>query len=115
MRWILALLVSAAGASAQISGVFTVDPAKPASSVNSQTLAAAIGRLSVGVNGHVVFKVAPATFRETLDLPRVTGAASSATVTFVAEGGTAVIEAPVVDPRRNQERLCMCIPALFQQ
>jgi len=102
MRVPALLLVLGSIATGQLEGVYTVDPSKPASSVNFQTLSAAAAAAR-RVTGHVVFKVKPGTYREVLSLGSVSGASAGATVTFEGDGGTAVLSASPVDPRTGLE------------
>jgi hypothetical protein len=88
----LLVLVLAGWSAAQLSGNYTVDPAGSGSR-NYKTLAAASSALSAGVSGPVVFQVASTTFNEALNLSAVTGASSTNTITFIATGNPALINA----------------------
>jgi len=98
MRTFACLLLLAGLTPAQIQGVFTVDPAKPPSSLNFQTLGDAV-QAARRISGNVVFQVKPGTYRETLMLLQVQGASEKATVTFEGDGGTVVLSASIGDPR----------------
>ncbi len=89
-----AMLVLALGciSTAQLSGSYTVDP-NGSGSRNYTTFAAAASALSAGVNGPVVFTVASTTFNEALNFNAASGASATNTITFIATGAPAVINA----------------------
>jgi len=88
----LLVLVLASWSAAQLSGNYTIDPAG-SGPTNYTTFAAASAALSAGVSGPVVFKVASTTFMESVVFNPVTGASSTNTITFIATGTPAVIDA----------------------
>lgn len=93
-------LVFGLPAASQMKGTYTIDPSKPASTVNFQSFAAATNALTTGwVTGPVVFKVASTTFHEPIQLEPVNNTSAVNTVTFVAEGAPAVISPSVVNQR----------------
>jgi hypothetical protein len=77
---------------AQLSGNYTIDP-KGSGSRNYATIGAAVSALGAGVSGPVVFNVASTTFKESVSINAVSGVSSSVTVTFIASGAGAVIDA----------------------
>jgi len=78
---------------AQMSGTYTIDPTGSGSR-NFQTFGAAVTTLtSSGVSGSVVFNVASTTFKEAVLINTVSGVSSSVTVSFIAAGAGAVIDA----------------------
>jgi hypothetical protein len=77
---------------AQMSGSYTIDP-NGSGSRNYPTFSAAAAALSAGVNGPVVFNVVSTTFQETVNLTPVTGASAQNTITFVASGVPAILDA----------------------
>jgi len=77
---------------AQLSGNYTIDP-NGSGSRNYTTIGAAVSALGAGVSGPVVFNVASTTFKESVLINAVTGVSSSVTVTFIATGAAAVIDA----------------------
>jgi len=91
---VFALLVLglAVGSTAQLSGAYTIDPTGTGSR-NFTTFAAATAALGSGVSGPVVFTVAPTTFNESVSIPMATGASSTNTITFIATGAPATIQA----------------------
>jgi len=88
----LLVLVVASWSAAQLSGNYTIDPTGSGSR-NYTTFAAATSALSAGVSGPVVFQVASTTFNEALNFSTVTGASSTNTITFIATGNPAQINA----------------------
>lgn len=93
---LVASLVLATHVPAQLpAGTYTIDPALPAGGTNFQTWAAATAALASGVvgPGNVLFLVASTTFVETVSIPTITGTSATTTVTFVAAGPAAVIDA----------------------
>jgi len=88
----LLLAASALPLTGQLSGTYTLDP-NGSGPRNYTTWGAAVQALAAGVTGPVVFRVAPATFRETVVFVGVPGASSGNTVTFVAPGAPAVLDA----------------------
>ena len=77
---------------AQLNGNYTIDPAGSGAK-NYTTIGAAVSALTAGVSGPVVFTVASTTFKETVNLKPVTGASATNTITFIAAGSAAVIDA----------------------
>jgi len=88
----LLLLVFAVGSTAQLSGNYTIDPGG-SGPFNYTTFAAASAALGAGISGPVVFTVASTTFNESVTLNPVTGASSTNTITFIATGSPATIQA----------------------
>jgi len=88
----LLVLGLAGWTTAQLSGNYTIDPAG-SGSTNYKTFAAASSALSAGVSGPVVFTVASTTFKEAVTFNPVTGTSSTNTITFIATGSPAVIDA----------------------
>ena len=88
----LLVLSLACISSAQLSGNYTIDPAG-SGPTNYTTFAAAATALGGGVSGPVVFTVASTTFTEAVTLNPVTGVSTTNTVTFIAVGTPAVIDA----------------------
>ena len=85
-------LVLATTAGAQLNGSYTIDPAGSGSR-NFASFNAAVAALNAGVSGAVTFQVAPVTFKETVTLNPISGASSTATVTFAAAGNPATLDA----------------------
>jgi len=88
----LLALSLATWSTAQLTGAYTLDP-NGSGTRNYKTFAAAATALGSGVSGPVVFSVASTTFNEAVSMPMVTGASSTNTITFVAKGSPAVIQA----------------------
>ncbi|MBN2489300.1 MAG: hypothetical protein JXQ29_00420 [Planctomycetes bacterium] len=88
----LLLVASASRASGQLSGTYTLDP-NGSGPRNYPTWGAAVQALAAGVAGPVVFQVAPVTFRETVVLNGIPGASFTHTITFVAPGAPAILDA----------------------
>jgi len=84
--------VLASWSAAQLSGNYTIDP-NGSGSRNYTTFGAAVSALSAGISGPVVFNVASATYKETVSLTPVTGTSATNTITFVAGGAQAVLDA----------------------
>ncbi len=94
--WLLlfVLVVVCTDSSAQLSGLYTIDPAKAASSTNYLDFTNAVSDLVAGsrtdggtangkgVNGAVVFSVADGTYREQIEIDAITGASVKNTITF---------------------------------
>jgi hypothetical protein len=77
---------------AQLSGNWTIDPNGTGPN-NYTTFAAATAALARGVSGPVVFQVASTTFQESVSIRTFQGASPTNTVSFVAIGAPAVIDA----------------------
>ena len=88
----VALCLTIGSAVAQLSGTYTIDPAGSGAR-NYKTFAAATTALQAGISGPVTFHVASTTFLESVVIDPVTGASSTNTVTFVATGQPATIDA----------------------
>jgi hypothetical protein len=88
----LLVLGLAVCSTAQLSGNYTIDP-NGSGPTNFTTFAAASAALAAGVSGPVVFNVASTTFQESVAFNPVTGTSATNTVTFVASGAPAVIDA----------------------
>ncbi|MBN2491495.1 MAG: right-handed parallel beta-helix repeat-containing protein [Planctomycetes bacterium] len=86
------VLALAVWSTAQLSGNYTIDPNGSGPS-NYTTFAAASAALAAGVSGPVVFQVASTTFQEAVTFNPVTGTSAANTITFVATGNPAVIDA----------------------
>jgi PKD repeat protein len=71
-----------AGASAQLSGTYTVG----GSGTYASFTAAVNDLTSKGVNGPVIFKVAAGSYNESITIPAITGASATNTVTFTGAG-----------------------------
>ena len=89
---VMLVLALACISTAQLSGSYSVDPAG-SGSTNYTTFAAAASALGGGVSGPVVFTVASTTFNEALNFNAVSGASATNTITFIAVGAPAVINA----------------------
>jgi len=87
------VIVIASLSTAQMSGNYTIDPALPPSSLNFTSFGAASTALGAGVSGPVEFAVASTTFSESVSFSAVTGATATNTITFVANGSPANINA----------------------
>lgn len=101
MRLFLAALVwamcSVSTAFGQLSGSYTIDPSKSASSTNYKTFEAAVSDLDKGtrtdggtangrgVSGAVTFKVASGTYNEQIMITSIPGTSSTRTITFVSD------------------------------
>jgi hypothetical protein len=88
----LLVLSLACVSSAQLNGNYTIDPSG-SGPTNYTTFAAASTALGTGVSGPVTFTVASTTFNEALTFSTVTGASATNTITFIAIGAPAVIQA----------------------
>jgi len=84
--------VSSAQVTTALNGSYTIDPAGSGSR-NFQTFALANTALQAGVSGAVTFNVASTTFNEAVVIAPATGASATNTITFVATGSPAVIDA----------------------
>jgi len=74
-------------------GTYTIDP-QGSGPRNFRTLSAALANLvQTGVSGPVTFTLASTTYKETVTLSPVPGASSTNTITLVASGAPAVIDA----------------------
>ena len=89
---IVTCLVLATVAGAQLNGAYTIDP-NGTGPTNYVSFSAAAQALSAGVSGPVVFQVTPTTYQETPVFNPANGASATNTISFVAAGGTAVIDA----------------------
>lgn len=71
-------------------GTFTINSALATGGSNFQTFAAAVGAISCGISGPVVFNVDAASgpYTEQISIPSVTGASSANTITFNGNGRT---------------------------
>jgi len=103
----LAVLILASTSIAQLSGNYTIDP-NGSGSRNYTTFGAAVSALGSGISGPVVFNVASTTFKESVLINSVSGVSSSMTVTFIATGAAAVIDAS-----GNQDGLTLNSPASY--
>ncbi len=99
MRWITLLLLTMTPLTAQLSGTYTIDPTLPAGGRNYQTIGAATQALASGINGDVVFDLAPTTFNETLLLSGPGTTSTAYSLTFEATRGRATISPPVTNQR----------------
>jgi trimeric autotransporter adhesin len=70
------------------SGNFTIDNNLPASSTNFNSFNAAIEYIKCGINGPVVFEVAPTLFNERVVIPAIPGTSAVNTITFNAHNAT---------------------------
>lgn len=72
-----------------LSGVYTIDPASPASATNFQSVGDAATALQCGVNAPTTFNMAPGNlFNEQVEFPEVMGASAVNTITFNGNGDT---------------------------
>ncbi len=96
----LALLILAGSVvNAQLNGIYSIDPSKPASGRNFTTFKTAIQALErSGVSSHVVFNVASTTFQESLVINQIPNVSLGATITFTASGAPAVLIASAAAP-----------------
>jgi hypothetical protein len=95
-RSVLATLLLAAALPAQLpTGTYTIDPGLPPGGTNFTTWASAIAALSGGVSGpgNTTFVVASTTFPEVVSIPPISGTSAASTLTFVALGSRAIIDA----------------------
>jgi len=70
-----------------LTGVYTIDPAKPVSSTNFQSFTTAAAALYCGITGPVTFMVAPGTYTEQVLMKKVPGATATSRVTFQGVDG----------------------------
>ena len=89
----LLVLSLVGGSSAQLSGAYTIDPAGSGSRNYKTLIMASAMLLGHGVGGPVVFTVASTTFKEEMRVWSATGMSATNTVTFVAVGSPAIIDA----------------------
>ena len=82
----LSLLV-ATFANAQLSGTYTIN-SNASQNPDYTTFSAAASALSAGVNGQVVFEVAPGTYEEYVNLGSINGASETNRIIFRGMGGT---------------------------
>jgi len=86
------LLLVSNGVKAQepVSGTFTINSALPSSETNFQTFTEAVFSLAYGVNGPVIFNVAPGSgpYVEQINISAVPGASATNTITFNGNGAT---------------------------
>ena len=78
-------LLMAAIANAQLSGTYTIN-SNTSQNPNYTSFSAAVSALSAGVNGQVVFEVAPGTYEEYVNLGTISGASESNRVIFRGMG-----------------------------
>lgn len=73
-----------------VSGTFTIDASQPSTGTNFQTFTEAIFSLAYGVNGPVVFNVAPGSgpYAEQININFVPGVSPVNTITFNGNGAT---------------------------
>jgi trimeric autotransporter adhesin len=106
---LLFLILSTLGLEAmavQLSGTYTINPSLPASTTNFQNIRSAVTYMTstgaradagpansgtVGVNGPVEFLIAIGTFNEQVNIPAITGASTTNTVTFRGAGRSTTI------------------------
>ncbi|QHS62560.1 Ig-like domain-containing protein [Chitinophaga agri] len=69
------------------AGLYTINPAKPAGVTNFQSFTKAVEALECGIDGPVVFDVAPATYNEHIRMHEVAGAGPDSRITFRSENG----------------------------
>lgn len=82
----LSLLI-ATFANAQLSGTYTIN-SNASQNPDYTTFSAAASALSAGVNGQVVFEVAPGTYEEYVNLGSINGASETNRIIFRGMGGT---------------------------
>ena len=82
----LSLLI-ATFANAQLSGTYTIN-SNASQNPDYTTFSAAASALSAGVNGQVVFEVAPETYEEYVNLGSINGASETNRIIFRGMGGT---------------------------
>ncbi len=82
----LSLLV-ATFANAQLSGTYTIN-SNASQNPDYTTFSAAASALSAGVNGQVIFEVAPGTYEEYVNLGSINGASETNRIIFRGMGGT---------------------------
>jgi len=87
---VLGAITSYAGAQSPVSGTFTINSNQPTAGTNFQTYTEAIFSLAYGVNGPVVFNVAPNSgpYNEQININAITGASATNTITFNGHGTT---------------------------
>jgi gliding motility-associated-like protein len=75
---------------ALVSGTFTINSAQPTGGTNFQSFNDAVNYIKCGINGPVVFNVAPNSgpYSEQVTLPAIGGASNVNTVTFNGNGAT---------------------------
>ena len=83
---ILSLLIATL-ANAQLSGTYTIN-SNASQNPDYTSFSAAASALSAGVNGQVVFEVAPGTYEEYVNLGSITGASTTNRVIFRGMGNT---------------------------
>lgn len=95
----LSILLQVHPLSAQLSGTYTIDPSKPATSKNYHDFTSAVGDLvdtirrdlgksnGPGVSGPVVFNVANGVYYEKLLIPAIKGSSATNTITFQSASG----------------------------
>jgi len=96
---VLCMLLQVHQLFAQLSGTYTIDPSKPASSKNYHTFTSAKGDLidairqdsgssnGPGVIGPVIFNVADGNYQEKLLIPAIKGSSATNTITFQSASG----------------------------
>ena len=89
----LVVLTLTCTSSAQLSGSYTIDPSGSGPKNYTTFSLATAAILGGGVSGPVVFNVASTTFKEAVNVYPATGMSATNTVTFVATGTPAVIDA----------------------
>ncbi len=82
----LSLLI-ATFANAQLSGTYTIN-SNASQNPDYTTFSAAASALSAGVNGQVIFEVAPGTYEEYVNLGSINGASETNRIIFRGMGGT---------------------------
>ena len=75
-----------------VSGTFTINSALPNGAGNFQTFGDAVNSVKCGINGPVVFNVAPGSgpYVEQVVIPQVNGTSATNTITFNGNGATLV-------------------------
>lgn len=83
-------IAGTATAQTPVSGTFTIDASQPGTGTNFQTFTEAIFSLAYGVNGPVVFNVAPGSgpYPEQININYVPGVSAINTITFNGNGAT---------------------------
>ena len=89
----LLVLVLTSLSAAQLSGTYTIDPNGSGSRNYTTFSLATAAILGGGVSGPVVFNVTSTTFQEAVNVYAAAGMSSFNTVTFVAPGNPAIIDA----------------------
>jgi hypothetical protein len=83
-----------------LSGTFTINNGMQSSATNFQTFEEAIDYIKCGINGPVVFDVAPSLYNEQFTIPVIPGASAVNTIKILGHGAT-VAFAPTVSGRRS--------------